>query len=573
MVDPNLFIPLSPPTSPRMSAYHTSSVETEWHDQSKNLETTSDPETNMAMVHGEMPGLDLDMQRRPMLRSHKTFPYPLRTSGCGVNQPDTPLPSSGTSPTPHVEGLGIGNLEDVQSSDMATVTFGGSAPASPISNQHPISPDTDGPNDDNQDLNGLDLDGEDDDLGDEEPSKPMTAAELRAQKRKMKRFRLTHNQTRFLMSEFARQAHPDAAHRERLAREIPGLSPRQVQVWFQNRRAKLKRLTSDDRERMMRSRALPDDFDMTQALHSPFGATHGLGTPLTSPSSYTPAFPEGNMIRPLNIDTLRRVPDGSHISPGVMTPFSGGFNFTPPQSVTDTLSPVSNHGDNSPAFNFSPNPMNGDRRGNPFGNVGSTPSYTSHPNIPRLQIHDRMQRTRSESLSSPLRTSMSYSGGSDMTGTADPSLQPLHSAPIGGEHQGENGQNNMMPYGLGYNYNQVQGFQSSSNSRMRSFSGGVPRRIELSNQYQPQSQRSNNNGNPGNATPRTATFPNYSSSPMASQQSFSMMSAPHHITSFSNSYIRQDGNEHFPNVGSVVGEVEDSGSDGNEHNEGLSSSY
>lgn len=47
--------------------------------------------------------------------------------------------------------------------------------------------------------------------------------------------RLTHNETRFLMSEFARQAHPDAAHRERLAREIPGLTPRQVQVWFQNR--------------------------------------------------------------------------------------------------------------------------------------------------------------------------------------------------------------------------------------------------------------------------------------------------------------------------------------------------
>lgn len=48
-------------------------------------------------------------------------------------------------------------------------------------------------------------------------------------------FSLTHNQTRFLMSEFTRQAHPDAAHRERLSREIPGLSPRQVQVWFQNR--------------------------------------------------------------------------------------------------------------------------------------------------------------------------------------------------------------------------------------------------------------------------------------------------------------------------------------------------
>ena len=47
--------------------------------------------------------------------------------------------------------------------------------------------------------------------------------------------RLTHSQTRFLQSEFSRQAHPDAAQRTRLSKEIPGLSPRQVQVWFQNR--------------------------------------------------------------------------------------------------------------------------------------------------------------------------------------------------------------------------------------------------------------------------------------------------------------------------------------------------
>lgn len=47
--------------------------------------------------------------------------------------------------------------------------------------------------------------------------------------------RLTHQQTRFLMSEFTKQPHPDATLRERLSREIPGLSPRQVQVWFQNR--------------------------------------------------------------------------------------------------------------------------------------------------------------------------------------------------------------------------------------------------------------------------------------------------------------------------------------------------
>jgi hypothetical protein len=92
------------------------------------------------------------------------------------------------------------------------------------------------------DLNGIkDLDDEvidDDDMIDgdgEVPAPAQTAAERTAQRRKMKRFRLTHQQTRFLMSEFAKQPHPDAAHRERLSREIPGLSPRQVQVWFQNR--------------------------------------------------------------------------------------------------------------------------------------------------------------------------------------------------------------------------------------------------------------------------------------------------------------------------------------------------
>jgi hypothetical protein len=542
-----------------MNQYHSESADSQWQEQQqKPLENTPDSTNGeMALVHNSMPGLDLD--RKLMLRSHKIFPYTLRTSGSSLHGPDTP-PLNGSDESPSaVEGLGIQGLPEPSSNDMTTVTYGGSVPASPISNLTPTSPHKEG-GQDQQDLNGLNidmdgLDGMDDGDDEIDTSKPMTAAEIRAQKRKMKRFRLTHNQTRFLMSEFARQAHPDAAHRERLAREIPGLSPRQVQVWFQNRRAKLKRLTSDDRERMMRSRALPDDFDMTQALHSPFGASHGVGSSMNSPSNYSPSFPEGNMIRPLNLDTLRRVPDGGHhMSPTGITPSFGGFNFTPPQSVTDTLSPVSPAGD-SPFGNYSPALENSPRRSNPFaGGVSSPSTFTSHPQIPRLQLHDRLlNRSRSESIASPLRTSMSY-GGAEQN-------HSLSTPPLGNDSQGQN--NGMLPYGLGYSYSSMPGFQATSNSRMRSFSNNnLPRRMELGgNSY------SSHRGAPA---PQTSTFPNYNtSSPMAAPSNFSMMSAPHHVTSFPSSYMRQDGSptEPFPSVDSLIGGDDNNSRHENENNE------
>lgn len=182
----------------------------------------------------------------------------------------------------------------------------------------------------------------------------------------------------------------------------------------------------------MRSRALPDDFDMAQALHSPFGSTHGLGTPLASPGPYTPSFPEGNMMRPLSIDTLRRGPVDSHISPTGISPAFGGFTFTPPQSATDTLSPVSTH-EGSP-FGFPSAPLDtSPRTSNPFSSsVSASPAYAAHHSIPRLSLHaDRIARSRAESLQSPLRTSMSYTNGTDsLNGPSDT-----------GSH---------MPYGIGY---------------------------------------------------------------------------------------------------------------------------
>lgn len=229
MVDGNLFIPLSPPSSPRMSAYSTTPADNEWQPSDiKSLDATSaHSDGDMALLQAEVNGHNFDL-KRPLLRTHKSFPYAL--DGKHHNH---------GSDSPSRDRISISNIDDVDSNDLPTVTFGGSAPASPVSRLTPPSPH-DGLNGEEVKVQGDEIITEDKDDIIEEPLKEeekpaMTAAEIRAQKRKMKRFRLTHNQTRFLMSEFARQAHPDAAHRERLAREIPGLSPRQVQVWFQNR--------------------------------------------------------------------------------------------------------------------------------------------------------------------------------------------------------------------------------------------------------------------------------------------------------------------------------------------------
>lgn len=165
----------------------------------------------------------------------------------------------------------------------------------------------------------------------------------------------------------------------------------------------------------MRSRALPADFDMTQALHSPFGAPpshQNMGTPMPSPGGYPP-FGEPTGIRPLTLDTLRRVPEyepygQQYTSPTGITPALGAFAFTPPQSATDTMSPAS-AASNASAFSFQTQES---PRRHPFGfSAGPQTGYGAHlAQMPRLHLHDRLGRPMAESAGSPLRTSMSYSG-------------------------------------------------------------------------------------------------------------------------------------------------------------------
>lgn len=267
-------------------------------------------------------------------------------------------------------------------------------------------------------LDDEDMDGEGD------STHEMTPAERTAARRKMKRFRLTHQQTRFLMSEFAKQPHPDAAHRERLSREIPGLSPRQVQVWFQNRRAKIKRLTADDRERMIKMRAVPDDFDNVQALHSPYGAVHGLGTPLGSPVTFgTSSYTDHLMRGPLVVD-VRRAEGGDTMSSTGLSPAFGGIGFSgsAPMSNPELLTPMSHESGDRYDYTSQLTPMSsGPRTSNPFNRQPSMengmPVHSAHGRQPvrplqPLQLRETLSRSRSDSLQSPLRSSMSWKGDS-----------------------------------------------------------------------------------------------------------------------------------------------------------------
>ncbi|KAH0565655.1 hypothetical protein GP486_000945 [Trichoglossum hirsutum] len=296
----------------------------------------------------------------------------------------------------------------------------------------------------------------------------LSSDDRRTEKRKMKRFRLTHNQTRFLMSEFARQPHPDAAHRERLAQEIPGLSPRQVQVWFQNRRAKLKRMSSEDRERMMRSRAVPENFDIAQTLQS-YGRISSGSAPIYSPTSIG-----GSSVRSLPLDDLSPRPEDGTLSP---------YFTTPPASNSDILSPMPYASDRTFGGYQSVGSFSSASRSNPFSKSNGASELLNRPNgpMPRLHLHDK-SRTLSEPLPAPLKSSMPYAPP-DYDYQLNAGGQSVH-----GLQYIEPPRSYSSTYLPGYSNNYAQAYPSPASTQARSSISGLPP-IDLSPGYkQDQSQ-------------------------------------------------------------------------------------
>lgn len=104
----------------------------------------------------------------------------------------------------------------------------------------------------------------------------------------------------------------------------------------------MKRLTTNDRERMLKSRALPDDFDTTRVLRTPF-ESHSTGqTPIASPSGFGAPNPDFAALRALRTDLLHRPTDDEYlVSPQSSASATGTYLSSAGQGRTDGL-PQSN---------------------------------------------------------------------------------------------------------------------------------------------------------------------------------------------------------------------------------------
>jgi hypothetical protein len=171
-------------------------------------------------------------------------------------------------------------------------------------------------------------------------------------------------------------------------------------------------------------RAVPDDFDNVQALHSPYGAVHGLGTPITSPVDFGGSSYADHIMRPLMVD-VRRGEGDDHLSPTGLSPAFGSIGFNPSATLStpDILSPMSPS--STDRYGYSSHmsgPLSaGPRTSNPFArqpSLDSSMQMHSHNSrqqirpLQPLQLRETMHRSRSDSLQSPLRSSMSWKGDS-----------------------------------------------------------------------------------------------------------------------------------------------------------------
>ncbi|KAK1138608.1 Transcription factor [Aspergillus melleus] len=148
--------------------------------------------------------------------------------------------------------------------------------------------------------------------------RPQRKSTLTQQQKNNKRQRATQDQLVTLELEFNKNPTPTAATRERIAQDI-NMTERSVQIWFQNRRAKIKMLAKKSIETGEGCDSIPESMRQYLAMQfdpskpgarDPFGRTGGYGTSGAFPNEATPS---GKVVihhftcRSLTIGSWRRI--------------------------------------------------------------------------------------------------------------------------------------------------------------------------------------------------------------------------------------------------------------------------
>jgi hypothetical protein len=331
-------------------------------------------------------------------------------------------------------------------------------------------------------------------------------------------------------------------------------------------------MSSDDRERMMKSRALPEDFPMIQTLHAPYGARIGsLGTPMQSPVDYSsPTSAVGGTFRFFD----NKSQDMRNMNPrteyGAVSPVSGpggmnGFQamaYTPPAS--DMMSPTSSSGDR-PYMNYMPGSMKSQPRSvsNPFGRNDQPGNYRSHPHVRPLQLHEGVPRSISDSISTPLKSSGSYGSSVDYN---DYQIQSAHS--VNGMQFIEPPRSvppSADPFSSAYSSHYSHAYPSPvsvQNPSHRSSSATFPPPLGLSsNGYAKHGE--------GPMTPHTGGMAGFQSAPLNAPSDYHMpqLSAPAD-SGFSGTYLSNTGGRPGTSGGASPGQLTPQSSTGREDYQG-----
>lgn len=199
------------------------------------------------------------------------------------------------------------------------------------------------------------------------------------------------------------------------------------------RRAKLKRLTSDDREKTLIPRTLPDGFDITEDIYSLYGSWHrSSNNTLTPAGIYSNPIQEGGDIFTPLISVITRKPCDEDYTTSPLSASSGCDGYFPsPTSALATGSEHETH-DNSSRFALFCNPqasalryMSPSTRTSDFSHFSShfsSQSYCHH--VPDL-FQPITANPRTVSLESSYEQNLSYSQTISGYGTPDATFPVL----------------------------------------------------------------------------------------------------------------------------------------------------